>query len=199
MIPHTLEENRQDTKSRILAEAERLFRHYGYAKTTVADIARELGMSPANVYRFFPSKAAINEAICGQMLDDRIALSLKLSHQPISAMERLRAILLATHRKTADVLIGDKKVHEIVAVAMTEQWEAIRDHLRRQVEILASVVAEGMATGEIAEGDPLNTAKCLHQGFCSMIHPQVLVQCMDDDDKAGPEELVDYLLKALRP
>jgi AcrR family transcriptional regulator len=34
----------------------------GYQKTAVADIARELGMSPANVYRFFPSKSAINEA-----------------------------------------------------------------------------------------------------------------------------------------
>src|SRR4051794_12252262 len=44
-----------DTAKRILDEAERLFRHYGYSKTTVADIARELGMSPANIYRFYAS------------------------------------------------------------------------------------------------------------------------------------------------
>ena len=53
-----------DTRARIIETAEALFRRLGFAKTTVADIAAELGMSPANVYRFFPSKNAIVEAIC---------------------------------------------------------------------------------------------------------------------------------------
>ncbi|MGO6907884.1 helix-turn-helix domain-containing protein, partial [Rhizobium ruizarguesonis] len=50
---NTLEITRQENVTRILDAAERLFRHYGYSKTTVADIARDLGMSPANIYRFF--------------------------------------------------------------------------------------------------------------------------------------------------
>ncbi len=45
-----------DTRERILVVAERLFRQIGYQKTTVGDIAKELRMSPANVYRFFESK-----------------------------------------------------------------------------------------------------------------------------------------------
>ena len=57
-----------DTRARIMESAETLFRRLGFAKTTVADIAAELGMSPANVYRFFPSKAAIVEAICQRHL-----------------------------------------------------------------------------------------------------------------------------------
>ena len=44
------------TRERILVVAERLFREIGYQKTTVADIAKVLRMSPANVYRFFDSK-----------------------------------------------------------------------------------------------------------------------------------------------
>jgi len=52
-----------DTRARIMDTAEALFRRLGYAKTAVADIAAELKMSPANVYRFFPSKDAIVEAI----------------------------------------------------------------------------------------------------------------------------------------
>ena len=43
--------------------AERLFREIGYQKTTVADIAKVLRMSPANVYRFFDSKKAIHEGV----------------------------------------------------------------------------------------------------------------------------------------
>src|SRR3954465_8258266 len=56
------------TRARIEAVAETLFRSMGYQKTAVADIARELGMSPANIYRFYPSKSAINEAIAARLL-----------------------------------------------------------------------------------------------------------------------------------
>ena len=57
-----------DTRDRIMDVADRLFRQVGFAKTTVADIAAELDMSPANVYRFFASKNAIVEAICRRCL-----------------------------------------------------------------------------------------------------------------------------------
>src|ERR1043165_3695783 len=59
-----------DTRARIMDTADALFRRLGFAKTTVADIAAELGMSPANVYRFFPSKNAIVESICQSCLSE---------------------------------------------------------------------------------------------------------------------------------
>ncbi|MCB1486390.1 MAG: TetR family transcriptional regulator, partial [Bauldia sp.] len=40
----------EETRARIVETAEALFRRLGFAKTAVADIAGELGMSPANVY-----------------------------------------------------------------------------------------------------------------------------------------------------
>ena len=64
----------QETRKRILDEARGLFRTYGYAKTTVADIAQACGMSPANVYRFFASKAAINDTICRFTWGDRVGV-----------------------------------------------------------------------------------------------------------------------------
>src|SRR5260370_9217161 len=57
-----------DTRERILVVAERLFREIGYQKTTVADIAKVLRMSPANVYRFFDSKKAINEGVARRLM-----------------------------------------------------------------------------------------------------------------------------------
>src|ERR1700733_6385039 len=57
-----------DTRERILEVAERLFREIGYQKTTVADIAKMLRMSPANVYRFFDSKKAIHEGVARRMM-----------------------------------------------------------------------------------------------------------------------------------
>src|ERR1700732_71886 len=58
----------KDTYQLIVEVAVRLFRQIGFQKTTVADIARELCMSPANVYRFFAAKSEINEAVCMDLL-----------------------------------------------------------------------------------------------------------------------------------
>ena len=61
---NTLDTSRQENVSRILDAAERLFKHYGYTKTNVADIARDLGMSPANIYRFFSSSMVSSVKRC---------------------------------------------------------------------------------------------------------------------------------------
>ena len=198
MATTSVEDTKPDTRARILREGERLFRHYGYSKTTVADIARELGMSPANVYRFFPSKLAINEALCSQMLDERVAVALKIANGPGSAIERIRTILMTIHQMTVSLLLDEKKVHEMVSVAMEEDWEAIRQHIHRQIEIIAKVVSEGMSAGEIALGEPGHVAKCLNQAFMVQIHPQMVVKCINDPDAATAEEMLDFILRSLK-
>src|SRR6267154_3247141 len=90
-----------DTRARIMETAEALFRRLGYAKTAVSDIAAELGMSPANIYRFFPSKNAIVEAICKRCLaevEDK-AWSVARSKAPAAQrLERLVLEILAYHK-----------------------------------------------------------------------------------------------------
>ncbi len=51
-------------RDQIVEAANECFARYGYAKTTVADLAREIGFSKAYIYKFFDSKQAIGEAIC---------------------------------------------------------------------------------------------------------------------------------------
>jgi TetR/AcrR family transcriptional regulator, repressor for uid operon len=48
-----------DRRSRILDAAERCFVQGGFHRTTMQDVAAEAGMSPGNLYRYFPSKDAI--------------------------------------------------------------------------------------------------------------------------------------------
>ena len=82
-----------DTKARIVEVAEALFRRLGYAKTAVADIAAELGMSPANVYRYFPSKNAIVEAICRHCLSDVEEQAWKVARGDIQKMPSVNDVL----------------------------------------------------------------------------------------------------------
>src|SRR5882724_12200718 len=91
-----------DTRARIVDTAETLFRRMGFAKTAVADIAAELRMSPANIYRFFDSKIAIVEAICRRCLAavEEKAWAVARSKAPApQRMERLILEILAYHKE----------------------------------------------------------------------------------------------------
>src|ERR1700740_1632621 len=91
-----------ETRARIMQTAEALLRRLGVAKTTIAYIAAELDMSPANVYRFFASKNAIVEAICKRCLsevEDK-AWAVARSKAPAAGrVERLVLAVLAYHRE----------------------------------------------------------------------------------------------------
>src|SRR5882724_10133493 len=128
-----------DTRARIIETADTLFRRLGFAKTAVADIATDLGMSPANVYRFFPSKNAIVDAICQRCLSEveEKAWAVARSKAPAGRrVERLFLEILAYHK---DNLLTEKRVHDMVLVAMEQNWNAILAHkevVRTVIELI---------------------------------------------------------------
>src|SRR5277367_5009281 len=103
-----------DTRERILEVAERLFREIGYQKTTVADIAKELRMSPANVYRFFESKKAIHEGVARGLMGGVEEVAQKIAAAPGPAVARLRELMTTIHRMNSERYVGDAKLHDMV-------------------------------------------------------------------------------------
>src|ERR1700719_3372939 len=92
------EHTEQDTRERILVVAERLFREIGYQKTTVADIAKVLRMSPANVYRFFDSKKAIHEGVARTLMGEVEEAAQAIATKHESAARRLRELTTTLQR-----------------------------------------------------------------------------------------------------
>ncbi|MER2606388.1 MAG: TetR/AcrR family transcriptional regulator [Siculibacillus sp.] len=191
-------DDRPDTRHRILDVADRLFRHYGYDKTTVADIARELSMSSANVYRFFGSKLEIVEAIARAMFAERHRINLEILASEGAPSERLHRLLVENHRQSVLTLTCDRKVHDMVEIAMAQQWPAIEAHLAQFADVIEELIHQGVAAGEFAVADTRRAAVCARQSFVSMIHPTLIVHCSDDRERAGPEELADFVVGALR-
>jgi AcrR family transcriptional regulator len=189
---------RQENVTRILDCAERLFRHYGYGKTNVADIARELGMSPANIYRFFASKVEIHQAVCGRMLGISYAMAYEISHLPISAEERLRRYVQAQYKMTLEVMLDDQKVHEMVIVALERDWGVIDKHIDRIHDLLADVIRDGIAAGEFREQDPVMASRCFGAATVILCHPQMVAQCLAKTNRASPEDLIEYAIRALK-
>jgi TetR/AcrR family transcriptional regulator, repressor for uid operon len=64
--PDRLETETSERHARILDAAERCFVRAGFHRTTMQDVAAEAGMSPGNLYRYFPSKDAISAGLAGR-------------------------------------------------------------------------------------------------------------------------------------
>ena len=193
-----LDSARQENIERILEAAERLFRHYGYGKTTVADIARDLGMSPANVYRFFASKEEIHQAICGRMLAASLHMAIGIAKLPLPAAERLRRCILDQHQLTVETMLDEKKVHEMVIVAIERDWHVIEKHVDRLHQVYAGIIREGIEAGELRQQDADVAARCFGASTVTLCHPQMVAQCLMKDNRAKPEELVDFAIRALK-
>ncbi len=190
--------SRQENVTRILDSAERLFRHYGYGKTTVADIARDLGMSTANIYRFFASKTEIHQAICGRMLELSYKLALDTSRLPISASERLRRYIHAQYKMTVEAMLDEKKVHEMVVVAIERDWHVIEKHIDRIHDVIAGIIRDGIEAGEFVEQDPVVASRCFGAATVNLCHPQMVAQCLAKENRASPDDLIEFAIRALK-
>jgi AcrR family transcriptional regulator len=192
------EVSRQENVTRILDCAERLFRHYGYAKTTVADVAKDLGMSTANIYRFFASKVEIHQAVCGRMLEMGYQMALDIARQPISAADRLRAYVHGQYKMTLETMLDEQKVHEMVIIAIERDWHVIEKHVDRIHDIIAGIIAEGIAAGEFVAQDPQIASKCFGAATVTLCHPQMVAQCLAKENRAMPDDLIEYAIRALK-
>jgi len=187
-----------DTRERILVVAERLFREIGYQKTTVADIAKVLRMSPANVYRFFDSKKAIHEGVARTLMGEVESAAQAIAAKHESAASRLRELMTTIHRMNSERYIGDCKLHEMVEVAMEESWEVCVAHMLLITETIARVIGEGAASGEFEAPDVPLAAMCASTAMMRFFHPKMIAQCAN---KPGPslDQMIDFVLAGLAP
>ena len=187
-----------DTRERILVVAERLFREIGYQKTTVADIAKVLRMSPANVYRFFDSKKAIHEGVARVLMGgvEDAAQAIAVGRGP--AASKLRELVNTIHRMNSERYVGDSKLHEMVEIAMQESWEVCVAHMERITETIGAVIAEGATSGEFEVDDVTEAAMCACTAMMRFFHPQMIAQCAN---KPGPslEQMIDFVIAGLSP
>jgi len=185
-----------DTRERILVVAERLFRQIGYQKTTVADIAKELRMSPANVYRFFDSKKSIHEGVCRTLMGEVEDAAARIMQRPGSASERLREMIKTIHGMNSERYVGDSKLHEMVEVAMQESWDVCVAHMKLITETIGGVIAQGAASGEFEVADVGLAAFCTCHAMIGYFHPQMIAQMMN---KPGPtiDQMIDFVLAGL--
>lgn len=185
-----------ETRSEILAKAEDLFRSGGYAGTSIADIAAALAMSPANVFKHFPSKMALAEVIAASHLEEiaRALDAIPAALAPPLRLRRFAETLLAAHIRN---MRGNPHVFDIVVLMMRTQPAhvvAFDAHLRRTV---LAILAAGNESGDFRARDPALVAGVVLDCLAATTHP-LMIEHVDEAELARRQaRTLDFVIAAL--
>jgi AcrR family transcriptional regulator len=173
------EPDRSDAKAdsiraQIVAAAKKRFTHYGYGKTTMAEVAADCDMSPGNLYRFFPGKLDIAEAIATADFERVLVGQRQIARQPgKSARERLSDFLFDELRRTYTRLEKDPRVFEMARVIAAERPTFGNWMLENQRRILVEILEDGEKRGEFAVADKLFAAEMIQSATMKFHYPQL--------------------------
>jgi AcrR family transcriptional regulator len=140
-MPKVSAEYRAERRAHILAAARSCFARDGFQGTSMADIVDEAGVSSGAVYRYFPSKDAVIEAIAADNLDQVVAVIRQSIEAGLTAESAIAAVLdFVTARHAED---------GFAAIALLVWSEAMRN----------PVLAERLRTANAAAAQLLRSSK----------------------------------------
>jgi AcrR family transcriptional regulator len=201
--PKLMEPSRGPTehavRGQIVRAARDHFAHYGYTKTTVADLAREIGFSKAYIYRFFESKQAIGEAICAGCLSELMAQVQAAVDQGESATEKLRSFAKTVAGASVELFFTDRKLHEVAALASSGKWASARQYAADLEAMIGDILREGRANGEFERKTPLDeTRRSIYLALLPFMDPLFLehsIALLPD----AQVEVTGLILRSLAP
>ncbi len=186
-------------RDQIVKAARECFAHYGYTKTTVSDLAREIGFSKAYIYRFFESKQAIGEAICSDCVSGLFDQAREAVDQGQDATDKLRRFARTLTTATVELLFSDRKLYELAVNASSENWEVVRAYTERLQALLEEILKEGRESGEFERKTPLDeTRRSIFYALRPFIDPVFLERSLDLLPDAQIE-VTGLVLRSLAP
>ncbi|WP_281357668.1 TetR/AcrR family transcriptional regulator [Rhizobium daejeonense] len=186
-----------ETREDILNKAEELFRTRGYANAAIADIAHALGMSPANVFKHFHSKASLVDAIAARHMEVKFAgLASVDTNRP--APERLLELaqrLMASHRRDLE---ENPYIFEMILLTAKDDLQCghrYRDIVRNALE---AIIVDGAKDGEFAPQRSRRAADAAFHALACVLHPVMIANEQPDILATRCEEVVRLINAALQ-
>lgn len=190
----------QDHKLRIaiVKAGSHLFSHFGYDKTSVADIAREIDVSSAYVYKFFESKAAIGEAVSSALLEELDAHLWRIARGSGTPKARFRLVLEQISSLSKASYFSSRRLHDLTAQAIRLKWQAVTTHKTEMKNVLRHIIMDGQVSGDFAARDSEAAAWAIVDAIYIMAHPLIIEEMLDQDHDLRVTRLARFLEDGLR-
>ena len=149
----------EDTRQQILDAASERFTQYGYNKTTMAEIAKDCGMSAANLYRHFENKLDIGANLACECLDNKtIGIRDIVQQKQQPAAERLQNIILNSLNFTYGQWSENPRLNEMVNAICDDRMDIVDGYRLNEHALLVELLKDGITNGEFAIDDVEDTA-----------------------------------------
>jgi|JI10StandDraft_1071094.scaffolds.fasta_scaffold47644_2 AcrR family transcriptional regulator len=181
-------------RDRILAAAEKLFHHYGQKKTTMADIAREVGVGVGSVYLDFPSKEALLQELASQRTAVILRAMQAAADRASSPAGRLEGMLVARVEALLDE--ATRGVHACDLISCSPKETAACGTHMFGAEIRALVSAE-LDRAELGSRDRPATLDAIELAF-GVLSPPWLFKFPRDHALALARTLSALVVRGLR-
>ena len=185
------------TPERILEVTEDVLRRFGLAKATVVDVARALDVSHGSVYRHFPSKASLRQAVAKRWLDRANAPLQKIAEATGPAPARLEKWLRTMFEIKYQKVLEDPEMFQTYLTLAREACEAVQAHKERLVGQVAHILADGVKQGALQIADIKVTARAVFDATTRYHHPAHSDEWKDPQLQARIDALLALLLKGL--
>ena len=178
--------------TRLLAIAADHLKRFGPRHVTVVSIADAAGMTHANVYRYFASKAALIDAVAGQWLRSMEALIAEIADSPDPADDKLERLLQAWARTQRELLLENRHLFDVYCAATESSRALVRKHRTRMRHLLERVVDEGIVTGKFDPRDRERALAFVSDAAYRFINPLAIRL-----DAEVPQDILDQRLAAV--
>jgi len=185
------------TPERILEVTEDVLRRFGLAKATVVDVARALDVSHGSVYRHFPSKASLRQAVAKRWLDRANAPLQKIAEATGPAPARLEKWLRTMFEIKYQKVLEDPEMFQTYLTLAREACEAVQAHKERLVGQVAHILADGVKQGAFQIADIKVTARAVFDATTRYHHPAHSDEWRDPALAARIDALLALLLRGL--
>ncbi len=170
-------DEKNEIRDRILHAATERIMHYGYAKTTMAEIAADCGMSAGNIYRFFESKADLAEAMARKHYAHQHTEMAQLSRRAdLPPDHRLKAMFFKRMRDNFEMFAENAKILDVAEVLKKERPIFMNEQLAQERVYIAAVLEEGAKAGLFRDGDHTFMAEMMQSATVMFSIPQLFSQ-----------------------
>jgi len=192
-----MNENVVLTPERILEVTEDVLRRYGLAKATVVDVARALDVSHGSVYRHFPSKASLREAVAKRWLERVSAPLAKIVEgsepAPVKVDRWLRALFAAKQKR----YLEDPEMFATYLTLAQEACKTVNGHKACLTDQLALILSDGVNQGAFQIADIDATARAIFDAVTRFHHPAHADEWKDPQLPARIDSLIALLLRGI--
>ena len=186
------------TPERILEVTEDVLRRYGLAKATVVDVARALDVSHGSVYRHFPSKASLREAVAKRWLDraERAAAG-NCRGRGARRLHGWNAGCARCLRSSTSGSADDPEMFATYLTLAREACKVVKGHKDCLVDQIAQMLADGVKQGVFEVADAKASARAIFDATSRFHHPAHADEWNEPDAPARIDALLTLLLRGL--